>query len=95
MRQPRGLAETLTYAGQSLSESAIEIELNFGMLAVDTALQGTGVGRAVVRRVIEHTRSFPAITAISMTSATLMERAHVLHESLGFQKGFWHVKVRA
>lgn len=77
---------TLTFAGQPYSEIAIESELEFRMRAVDPAVQGNGVGRAVVRRVIGHAQSLPAIRAISITSATFMERAHALYESLGFQR---------
>lgn len=79
-------AVTLTFAGQPYTEIAIENELEFRMLAVDPAAQGGGVGRSVVRQVIEHAQSLPAIRAISITSATFMERAHVLYESLGFQR---------
>lgn len=79
-------AVTLTFAGQPYSETAIENELEFRMLAVDPAVQGSGAGRAVVRQVIEHAQSLPTIQAISITSATFMERAHVLYESLGFQR---------
>ncbi|ELT44417.1 N-acetyltransferase GCN5 [Arthrobacter nitrophenolicus] len=75
-------AVTLTFAGQPYSEIAKDGELEFRMLAVDPAIQGGGVGRAVVRRVIEHARSLPEIGAISITSATFMERAHALYESL-------------
>lgn len=78
-------AVTLTFAGQPYSEVAVENELEFRMLAVDPAVQGGGVGRAVVRRVIEHAESFPNIRAISITSATFMERAHALYESLGLR----------
>ncbi|KNH17554.1 GCN5 family acetyltransferase [Arthrobacter sp. ZBG10] len=79
-------AVTLTFAGQPYSEVAIENELEFRMLAVDPAAQGSGVGREVVRRVIEHSESLPGIRAISITSATFMERAHGLYESLGFKR---------
>jgi ribosomal protein S18 acetylase RimI-like enzyme len=79
-------AVTLTFAGQRYSEIAMENELEFRMLAVDPAVQGSGIGRAVVRQVIEHAQSLPAIRAISITSATFMERAHVLYESLGFHR---------
>ncbi|MFF2245886.1 GNAT family N-acetyltransferase [Arthrobacter sp. NPDC058130] len=79
-------AVTPTFAGQPYSEIARENELEFRMLAVDPAVQGNGVGRAVVRRVIDHARSLPDITAISITSATFMERAHGLYESLGFRR---------
>jgi ribosomal protein S18 acetylase RimI-like enzyme len=64
----------------------MENELEFRMLAVDPAVQGGGVGRALVRRVIEHAESLPNIRAISITSATFMERAHALYESLGFRR---------
>jgi GNAT superfamily N-acetyltransferase len=79
-------AVTLTFVGQPYSEIAVDGELEFRMLAVDPAIQGGGVGRAVVRRVIEHARSLPDIGAISITSATFMERAHALYESLGFRR---------
>lgn len=72
--------------GQPYSEIAMDNELEFRMLAVDPAVKGNGVGRAVVRQVIEHAHSLPAIRAISITSATFMERAHGLYESLGFQR---------
>ncbi|MFE4833961.1 GNAT family N-acetyltransferase [Arthrobacter sp. NPDC056691] len=79
-------AVTLTLAGQPYSEIAMENELEFRMLAVDPAVQGNGVGRAVVRQVIEHTQSLPAISAISIRSATFMERADGLFEFLGFRR---------
>lgn len=72
-------AVTLTFTGQPYSEIAMDNELEFRMLAVDPAPQGSGVGGAVVRQVIEHGQSLPAICAISITSATFMERAHVLY----------------
>jgi ribosomal protein S18 acetylase RimI-like enzyme len=56
------------------------------MLAVDPACQGNGLGRAVVGKVVEHARQLPGIEVISITSATFMERAHGLYESLGFQR---------
>jgi ribosomal protein S18 acetylase RimI-like enzyme len=56
------------------------------MLAVDPARQGGGLGRSVVRRVIEQARTLPEICAISITSATFMDRAHALYESLGFRR---------
>ena len=79
-------AVTLTFAGQPYSEIALDGELEFRMLAVDPARQGGGLGRAVVRRVIEHARTLPEIGAISITSATFMDHAHALYESLGFRR---------
>jgi ribosomal protein S18 acetylase RimI-like enzyme len=79
-------AVTLTFAGQPYSEIALDGELEFRMLAVDPAVQGGGVGRAVVREVVEHARQLAGIEAISITSATFMERAHRLYESLGFRR---------
>lgn len=77
-------AVTLTFAGQTYSEIAVENELEFRMLAVNPAVQGSGIGRAVVRQIIEHAQSLPGIEAISITCATFMDRAHTLYESLGF-----------
>lgn len=79
-------AVTLTFAGQPYSEVAQDGELEFRMLAVDPAHQGSGVGRAVVTRIVEHARQLPGINAISITSATFMEPAHRLYESLGFRR---------
>jgi GNAT superfamily N-acetyltransferase len=79
-------AVTLTFSGQPYSEIAMEGELEFRMLAVDPAHQGGGVGRVVVRAIIEHARQLPGIEAISITSATFMERAHGLYRRLGFRR---------
>jgi ribosomal protein S18 acetylase RimI-like enzyme len=79
-------AVTLTFAGQPYSEIAANGELEFRMLAVDPSCQGSGVGRAVVRQIVEHARSLPGIGAVSITSATFMEPAHRLYESLGFRR---------
>ncbi|BCW18385.1 N-acetyltransferase [Arthrobacter sp. NtRootA9] len=79
-------AVTLTFAGQPYSEIAQDGELEFRMLAVDSAHQGGGVGRAVVRAIVEHARMLPGIDAISITSATFMKRAHTLYRSLGFRR---------
>lgn len=85
---------TLTFAGEPYSEIARDGELEFRMLAVDPACQGSGIGRAVVREIVEHARQLPGIEAISITSATFMERAHSLYRSLGFRRAperDWHV----
>ncbi|WP_066286591.1 GNAT family N-acetyltransferase [Arthrobacter sp. B6] len=79
-------AVTLTFAGQPYSEIAADGELEFRMLAVDPPHQGSGLGRAVVQEIVEHARQLPGIEAISITSATFMERAHSLYESLGFRR---------
>lgn len=80
------VAVTLTFAGQPYSEIARHGELEFRMLAVDPASQGNGVGRAVVREIVKHARQLQGIEAISITSATFMERAHGLYKSLGFRR---------
>jgi GNAT superfamily N-acetyltransferase len=79
-------AVTLTFAGQPYTEIAREGELEFRMLAVDPSVQGSGVGRTVVRAIVEHARQLPGIGGISITSATFMERAHALYQSLGFRR---------
>ncbi|MDQ0924496.1 ribosomal protein S18 acetylase RimI-like enzyme [Pseudarthrobacter sp. W1I19] len=79
-------AVTLTFAGEPYSEVARDGELEFRMLAVDPACQGSGLGRAVVGKVVEHARQLRGIEAISITSAMFMERAHGLYESLGFRR---------
>lgn len=87
-------AVTMTFAGQAYSEIAKDGELEFRMLAVDPAHQGGGVGRVVVQEIIEHARQLPGIQAITITSATFMERAHGPYRSLGFhrvQERDWYV----
>ena len=79
-------AVTLTFTGQPYSEIARDGELEFRMLAVDPAYQGRGLGRGVVREIVEHVRQLPDIGAISITSASFMERAHRLYRSLGFRR---------
>lgn len=54
-------AVTLTFAGQPYSEIARDGELEFRMLAVDPAYQGSGVGRAVALESVEHARQLPSI----------------------------------
>ncbi|GGH98821.1 GNAT family N-acetyltransferase [Arthrobacter liuii] len=61
-------AVTLTFAGQPYSEIAQNGELEFRMLAVDPAHQGGGVGRAVVRQIVEYARQLPGVGAISLTT---------------------------
>ena len=79
-------AVTLTFAGQPYSEIAQDGELEFRMLAVDPAHQGGAFGRAVVHEIVQHACELPGIEAISITSATFMERAHRLYRSLGFKR---------
>ena len=79
-------AVTLTFAGQPYTEVARDGELEFRMLAVDPSSQGSGVGRAVVTRIVEHARQLPGVDGISITSATFMEPAHALYRSLGFRR---------
>jgi ribosomal protein S18 acetylase RimI-like enzyme len=69
--------------------------VQFRTLAVDPARQGGGVGRAVVREIVEHARQLPGIEAISITSATFMERARGLYRSLGFRRATGAGLVRA
>ncbi|WP_349361809.1 GNAT family N-acetyltransferase [Arthrobacter sp. NQ7] len=76
-------AVMLTFFGEPYSEVARDGELEFRMLAVDPDHQGSGVGRAEVREVVEHARRLPGIEAISIASATFMTRAHSLYRSLG------------
>jgi hypothetical protein len=76
------VAATLPFVGQPYSELAAGGELEFRMLVVDPACQGAGVGRAVVRSIVEHARRLPSIEAISITSVTFVERAHGLYRSL-------------
>jgi GNAT superfamily N-acetyltransferase len=80
------VAVTNSSAGEPYGKIAMKMSLNTGCSRFDPAVQGDGVGPAVARQVIEHAQSLADIRAISITSATFMERAHVLYESLGFQR---------
>lgn len=50
-------AVTLTFPGQPYTEIAIERELEFRMLAVDPAWQGSGIGRVLVNRIVNYARA--------------------------------------
>lgn len=87
-------AVTLTFAGRPYSEIDQDGEMEFRMLAVDPAHQGSGVGHAMVVKIAEHARKLPGIEAISITSARFMERAHALYASFAFRRTperDWHV----
>lgn len=87
-------AVTLTFAGQPYAEVGRDGELEFRVLAVDPERRCGGVGRAVVRKIVEHARQLPGIGGISITSATFTEPAQRLYESLGFRRAperAWYV----
>ncbi|MFD1214654.1 GNAT family N-acetyltransferase [Arthrobacter sp. GCM10027362] len=77
-------AVTLTLAGGPYADIARPGELEFRMLAVDPAVQRSGVGRALVRAIIDHARNLDGIDAVSLTTGSDWWRAHRLYESLGF-----------
>lgn len=76
----------LTAAGQPYTEVARDRELEFRMLAVDPSAQGLGVGRAMVRWILDHAETLGGVDAVVLTSAAYMVPAHRLYESLGFER---------
>jgi ribosomal protein S18 acetylase RimI-like enzyme len=76
----------ITFEGQRYTDIAIRGELEFRMLAVDPAAQRGGIGRQMVRWIIDYARSLEGIEAVSLTSGSEMVRAHRLYESLGFER---------
>ncbi len=76
----------LTHPGRKYTEVALDGEIEFRMLAVDPAAQGLGVGREIVRRILDHARSLEGVEAVAITSGAWMTPAHRLYESLGFSR---------
>jgi ribosomal protein S18 acetylase RimI-like enzyme len=74
----------LTLEGQQYSDIARPGELEFRMLAVDPQLQRGGVGRAMVKAILDYAQTLPGIHSVSLTSVDNMRGAHRLYESLGF-----------
>ncbi|WP_312182739.1 GNAT family N-acetyltransferase [Arthrobacter sp.] len=76
----------ITFAGQPYTDIAIEGELEFRMLSVDPALQRGGVGRTLVKAIVDYARQLDGIQAVSLTSMTSMLSAHQMYLSLGFER---------
>jgi ribosomal protein S18 acetylase RimI-like enzyme len=77
-------AVALTLADGAYADIARPGELEFRMLAVDPAVQRSGVGRALVQAIIEYARGLDGVEAVSLTTGGDWVRAHRLYESLGF-----------
>jgi ribosomal protein S18 acetylase RimI-like enzyme len=81
------LTGTVTFVpdGGPLGEIARPDETEFRMLAVDPAAQGSGVGTALVRRVLDDTRA-QGKAAVVCSSLPSMQAAHRVYERLGFRR---------
>ncbi|MCG2620467.1 GNAT family N-acetyltransferase [Arthrobacter sp. I2-34] len=79
-------AVALTLADGPYADIARPGELEFRMLAVDPAAQRSGVGRALVRAIIDYARTIDGVDAVSLTTGADWVRAHRLYESLGFAR---------
>jgi N-acetylglutamate synthase-like GNAT family acetyltransferase len=75
---------TLAVAGEPYADIARSDELEFRMLVVDPAVQRSGAGLAMVRAILEHGRSLPAIRAVALTTGITWESAHGLYSKTGF-----------
>lgn len=69
--------------GSSYRELATDTEGEFRMLAVDPSARGLGVGRALVRHCLDHSRDL-GFTGVVICSLPTMVAAHRLYASLGF-----------
>lgn len=78
---------TVTFVpdGGPLGEIAGPGEAEFRMLAVDPAAQGRGVGAALLRWVLEESRSRGKL-AVVCSSLPEMRAAHRVYERLGFRR---------
>ncbi len=78
---------TVTWAGHGSGQREIarEGEAEFRMLAVDPAVQGRGVGRALLAAVVERA-SQDGYGALVLCSATWMTTAHRLYARAGFDR---------
>jgi len=66
-------------------------DVQFRLLAVDTAARGTGAGRALARHCVERARSLRRPLAIHTTP--WMETARAMYERMGFERRPAHDKV--
>lgn len=71
--------------GTPYSESEVDGEAAFRMLAVDPAAQGRGVGRALVQACIDRARADGRVRLVLLTRP-LMTSAHGLYERMGFRR---------
>ncbi|WNV90017.1 GNAT family N-acetyltransferase [Umezawaea sp. Da 62-37] len=76
---------TVVRPGTPWSEVSRPGELEFRMLAVDSAARGRGVGEALVHAVIARARELGAERVV-MSSSEAMASAHRLYGRLGFQR---------
>lgn len=78
---------TVTWAGHGSGQREIarEDEAEFRMLAVDPAVQGRGVGRALLAAVVARARQ-DGYAALVLCSATWMTTAHRLYARAGFDR---------
>ncbi|GAB3248930.1 GNAT family N-acetyltransferase [Arthrobacter pigmenti] len=77
-------AVTLAEADGEYADIAREGELEFRMLAVHPDAQRNGIGRALVRAVVEHARSSEGIEAVVLSTEEKMGGAHQLYAAMGF-----------
>jgi ribosomal protein S18 acetylase RimI-like enzyme len=83
-----GLLGTVTYVpgpGNPFAEAERDDEAGFRMLAVSTAAQGRGVGRALVEAVVARARD-DGRKGIAIYTRPSMAAAHRLYASLGFSR---------
>lgn len=81
---------TLIRAGTEYADIALENELEFRIFVVDPVLQRSGVGRTLLRAVIERARQLADVDTVSLTTGENWTAARALYESEGFE----HVSER-
>ena len=85
--EDQAVVGTVTFVadGGPLGEIAGPDEAEFRMLAVDPALQGRGVGTALLRRVLDESRR-RGKAGVVCSSQPEMRAAHRVYERLGFRR---------
>lgn len=77
-------AVTLARHGEEYADIAQSGELEMRILVVDPALQRGGIGKAMVRAIIDHAKSLDAVTALCLTTGDHWVSAHALYRTMGF-----------
>lgn len=79
-------AVTVAEAGTDYADVARGGEIEFRMLAVDPAVQRSGIGRALVQAVIDYAAATEGASAVVLSSEAGMAGAHRLYASMGFSR---------
>lgn len=79
-------AVTLTGPDTPWTDIARPGELEFRLLCVDPLIQGTGLGRRIVQKILDTARDRPGIHAVVLTTNNTWDGAQRFYERLGFHR---------